>query len=77
MVHDDRTFLCRILDSLNSLCSVKAKFRFTPEFCKDELWWHSFLAVFIGKQILNGKVAIANVETDAFLEAVGSYFRGD
>ena len=36
-----------------------------------------FFAVFIGKQILNGKVAIADVETDAFLEAVGSYFRGD
>ena len=107
VVHGGRTFLRRILDSMNSLRSASAKFRFTPEFRKDLFWWQSFLAVFNGKRIasakfrftpefrkdlfwwqsflavfngkriLHSKVPIADVETDASQEAVGSYFRGD
>ena len=77
VVHGGRTFLRRILDSLNSLRSASAKFRFTPEFRKDLFWWQSFLAVFNGKRLLHSKVPIADVETDASQDAVGSYFRGD
>ena len=77
VVHGGRTFLRRILDSMNSLRSASAKFRFTPEFPKDLFWWQSFLAVFNGKRLLHSKVPIADVETDASQEAVGSYFRGD
>ena len=77
VVHGGCTFLRRILDSLNSLRSASAKFRFTPEFRKDLFWWQHFLAVFNGKRLLHSKVPIADVETDASQDAVGSYFRGD
>ena len=77
VVHGGRTFLRRILDSWNSLRSASAKFRFTPEFRKDLFWWQCFLAVFNGKRLLHSKVPIADVETDASQDAVGSYFRGD
>ena len=77
VVHGGRTFLRRILDSMNSLRSASAKFRFTPGFRKDLFWWQSFLAVFDGKRIVHSKVPIADVETDASQEAVDSYFRGD
>ena len=77
MVHGGRTFLHRILDSLNSLRSASAKFSFIPEFRKDLSWWQSFLAVFNGKRLLHSKVPMADVETDAPQDAVGAFFRGD
>ena len=77
VAHGGRTFLRRILDSLNSLRSASAKFCFTPEFRKDLFWWQSFLAVFNGKHLLDSKVPIADIETDASQDAVGSYFWGD
>ena len=77
VVHGGRTFLRRIIDSMNLLQSASAKFRFTPEFRKDLFWWQKFLRIFNGRRLLHSKVPIADVETDASKDAVGSFFRGD
>ena len=77
VVHGGRTFLRRILDSMNLLVSSSAKFLFTPEFRKDLFWWQRFLGIFNGKCLLHSQVPIADVETDASQEPVGFFFRGD
>lgn len=62
VIHKERTFLRCILDSLNSLCKVSAKFRFTPDMLKDLFWWQRFLAVFNSKRLYHSKVPIADFE---------------
>ena len=72
-----RTFLRRILDAMNSLQSPSARFRFTPEFYADLLWWSQFLQVFNGKRMFLDTVPELTVQTDACFEAAGAIFNGD
>ena len=62
---------------MNSLQSPSAKFRFTPEFYADLIWWSQFLAVFNGKRLFLEQVPVVNVQTDACYEAAGAFFSGD
>ena len=77
VVFGGRTFLRRILDAMNSLQSPSARFRFTPEFYADLLWWSKFLQVFNEKRMFLDAVPELNVQTDACFEAAGAFFNGD
>ena len=77
VVYGGRTFLRRILDTMNSLQSPTAKKRLDPEFYADIQWWHSFLQVFNGQRPFLSTQPTTDVETDACLLAAGAYFRGD
>ena len=65
MAFGEGTFLRHILDSTSTLKSSSHKFRFTPEFYADLLWWVNFLAVFNGKQMFLDTLSIVDVETNA------------
>lgn len=76
VVYGGRTFLRRIIDTMNSL-SPTGKFRLTQEFRDDIHWWHSFLREFNGKRAFLSQQPITDVDTDACRLAAGAYFRGN
>ncbi|KAL9978914.1 hypothetical protein ACROYT_G016498, partial [Oculina patagonica] len=76
VVYGGRTFLRRILDTMNSM-SPSAKHRLTASFYCDISWWVNFLHVFNGTQIFLNQQPTVDVMTDACPPAAGGYFRGD
>ena len=76
VVCGSRTFLCRILDTMNALSST-GKFRLDSSFRNDIAWWVNFLRVFNGTRMFLGQLATVDVSTDACPVAAGGYFRGD
>lgn len=76
VVYGGRTFLWRILDTVNSL-SPSGKFRLDSTFCSDITWWVNFLKVFNGTRLFLDRSPTVDVATDACPVAAGGYFRGD
>lgn len=76
VVYGGRTFLRRIIDSLNSL-PPSGKFKLDASFRKDIAWWVNFLQVFNGTRLFLEQMPTIDVVTDACPIAAGGYFRGD
>lgn len=76
VVYGGRTFLRRVLTTMNSL-SPGAKHRLGPSFYCDISWWEKFLHVFNGKQFFLEDRPTVDVMTDSCSLAAGGYFRGD
>ena len=76
VVYGSRTFLWRILDTVNSL-SPSGKFRLDSTFCSDITWWVNFLKVFNGTRLFLDRSPTVDVATDACPVEAGGYFRGD
>lgn len=76
VVYGGRTFLRRILDTLNSLSS-SGKCKLNGKFRSDILWWIRFLKIFNGTRLFLDMVPTVDVATDACSLAAGGYFRGD
>ena len=76
VVHGGRTFLRRILDTMNSM-SQSAKFKLHKDFKEDLNWWAQFLTVFNGTRLFLDEIPTVDVVTDACGLAAAGYFRGD
>lgn len=76
VVYGGRTFLRRILDTMNAL-SPSGKFRLDSSFRSDIAWWVNFLRIFNGTRMFLDHLATVDVSTDACPVAAGGYFRGD
>jgi len=76
VVYGGRTFLRRILDTMNALSSA-GKFRLDQSFRDDIEWWVHFLKVFNGTRLFLDGLPTIDVATDACPIAAGGYFRGD
>ena len=76
VVYGGRTFLRRVLDTMNSL-SPGAKHRSASSFYCDISWWVNFLHVFNGKQFFLDDRPTVDFMTDSCSIAAGGYFRGD
>lgn len=72
VVYGGCTFLCRILDMMNSM-SPSTKHRLTASFYRDISWWVNFTHFFMGTQIFLNQQPTVDVMTDA----AGGYFRGN
>ena len=77
VVYGGRTFLCRILDAMNSMQSPSAKYKLTGDFYADLTWWIKFLSVFNGRHLFLDSKPVLDVQTDACYDAAGAYFAGD
>ena len=77
VVYGGRTFLRRVLDTMNSLISPAAKHKLGASFQRDIAWWVNFLKVFNGKRLFLDSQPTVDVITDACPLAAGGYFRGD
>ena len=77
VVFGGRTFLHRILDTMNSLTSSSARCRLSETFHLDIQWWKDFLAQFNGTHIFMDKLPVVDVHTDACSIAAGAFFKGD
>ena len=76
VVYGGRTFLHRILDTINQLAQRSAQYQLTFGFYADIQWWCDFLLTFNGKRLfLNQKWVW--VETDACPVAAGVVCEGD
>ena len=64
VVYGGCTFLCRILDMMNSM-SPSAKHRLTASFYCDISWWVNFTHFFMGTQIFLNQQPTVDVMTDA------------
>ena len=76
LVYGGRTFLRRILDTMNEL-SPSEKFRLDSSFRSDIAWWVNFLRIFNGTRMFLDQLVTVDVSTDACSVAAGGYFRGD
>ena len=76
VVYGDRTFLRRILDTMNAL-SPSGKFRLDQSFRDDVEWWVHFFKVFNGTRLFLDDLPTIDVATEACPIAAGGYFRGD
>lgn len=76
VVYGGRTFLRRILDTMNSM-SPSAKHKLSASFFRDISWWVNFLRVFNGTQIFLDREPTVDVMTDACSISAGGFFRGD
>ena len=77
VVYGGRTFLRRILDTMNSMRSASARCLLDCGFYEDLNWWVQFLAVFSGRQLFLDSTPVVDVQTDTCFEAAGDYFPGD
>ena len=77
VVFGGRTFLRRILDTMNSLTSSSAKCRLSEAFHLDIQWWKHFLAQLNGTRIFLDTLPVVDVHTDACSVAAGAFFKGD
>ena len=77
VVFGGRTFLRRILDTMNSLTSSSAKCRLFEAFHLDIQWWKDFLAHFNSTRIFLDILPVVDVHTDACSVAAGAFFKGD
>lgn len=75
-VYGGRTFLRRILDTMNSLSNT-AKLQLDKSFHCDINWWVNFLKVFNGTRLFLNRTPTIDAVTDACPLAAGGYFRGD
>ena len=73
VVYGGRTFLRRILDTMNSM-SPSTKHRLTPSFYRDISWWVNFLHVFNGTQIFLNQQPTVDVMADACPLAAGGCY---
>lgn len=76
VVHGGRTFLRRILDTMNNL-SFSAKSILDEQFKEDINWWGQFLKVFNGTRLFLETLPTEDVVTDACNIAAAGFFRGD
>ena len=77
VVFGGRTFLRRILDTMNSLTPSSAKCRLSGAFHLDIQWWKDFLAQFNSTRIFLDTLPVVDVHTDACSVAAGAFFKGD
>ena len=79
VVKGGRTFLRRVLDTMNTARQPHHYVRLTLEFRKDIAWWISFVQLFNGKaKIIEAKpVGLASFQTDASFSGFGAYYMGD
>ena len=76
VVKGGRTFLRRVIDSMNRLKRPFYKSRLTSDLRKDFCWWLSFCRVFNGKAInINYSPVVEHVYTDAFFSGFGAHWR--
>ncbi len=76
VVYGGRTFLRRILDTMNAL-SPSGKYRLDQSFRDDIDCSVQFLTVFNGTRLFLEDLPTIDVATDACPIAAGGYFRGD
>lgn len=77
VVYGGRTFLRRILDTINTNHESTKVITVDENFKQDIHWWANFLKVFNGKQLFLDQQPTVDVETDACPISAGGYFRGD
>lgn len=79
VVKGGRTFLRRVLDTMNSSRASHHYVRLTSDFQKDIDWWIRFVEWFNGKaKLIDPKpVELASFQTDASFSGFGGYFMGD
>jgi len=74
VVYGGCTFLCRILDMMNSM-SPSAKHRLTASFYRDISWWVNFTHFFMGTQIFLNQSMLWRMHDHSrqgdILEAIG------
>ena len=76
VVYGGRTFLRRILDTMNLLVKPSAQCKLTPDFYADIQWWCDFLQTFNGKHLFLSQNRV-EVATDACPMAARAVFSGD
>jgi hypothetical protein len=71
VVYRGRTFLRRVLDTINSLTSPLAKYKLSPSFHEDILWWVKCLKVFNGTKLFLDAQPTVDVMTCRCMPRVG------
>jgi len=77
VVYGGRTFLRRILDTLNKLKKPYHKAKLSANFKLDVLWWTNFMSTFNGTRFFLEDVPIVDVMTDACPIGGGAFYNGD
>jgi hypothetical protein len=77
VVRGGRTYLRRVLDTINSLKKPCHKAKLSADFHADIQWWLQFLLVFNGKCMFPEHVSVGHVQVDACNIGSGVAFKGD
>ena len=72
-----RVFLCHIIDTINLLKEGSHKIILSNSIKADILWWHNFMASFIGRSKLLDKQPVTSVFMDSCSPGAGAIFDGE